>query len=194
MSLKNSPDIPPELEDFAAQIGTFMEYWGFKRVHGQIWVHLFLSNSPLDAAELMSRLGISKALVSISLKELQDFGVISEVGKSSKGTRVYKAIDDISKPILDTIRRRERRLLARVLSSYSLLSRLDDEEYRSLDISRNKLDFLGQFINLVDQGLEQLVKRRWQKLSDLFRVTSRFFPSFSQAHRLHSQSRSHPRD
>ncbi len=174
-STRSQDKTPPELEDFAIQIGYFMEYWGFKKVHGQIWVHLYLSKKPLDAADLMQRLSISKALVSISLKELLDFGVIIEAGKSDKGTRIYRAFDDITKPILDTIRRRERRMLARILSSYSLLSRLDNSDYEKLNLSRKNLEYIGQFIHMVDLSLDQLIKRRWGKLSDLFKITSRLF-------------------
>ena len=95
----NQIKISPELEDLAHQIGEFMEYWGFKKVHGQIWCHLFLSSTPLDASELMSRLGISKALVSISLKELLKYEVIRESGKSDRGTRCYQATEDVMTPI-----------------------------------------------------------------------------------------------
>lgn len=156
-----------ELEEFANQVGLFMEYWGFKKVHGQIWSHIYLSREPLDAAELMRRLQISKALVSISLKELLDFEVIEETGKSARGTRLYRAREDLGAVILDTLRRRERKMMARILASYSLLEKLDEEELDQHGIERYRVNFLGALIRLVDQGLDQMIKKQNGSIFDL---------------------------
>jgi DNA-binding transcriptional regulator GbsR (MarR family) len=168
---------PPELEDFAEQIGIFMEYWGFKKVHGQMWVHIYLSTHNLDAAELMQRLRISKALVSISLKELVDFGVIEEAGKSVKGTRTYRATGDLTKPIIETLRRREQRMLARILSAYSLLARYEKHDCHSLGIEKSRLDYLGHLIKLVDTGLEYVIKRKWVGITELLEFKNKLFNS-----------------
>lgn len=175
MSDREQEKIAPELEDFAEQIGNFMEYWGFKKVHGQIWVHLYLSSRNLDAGDLMSRLAISKALVSISLKELVEFGVIEEAGKSPRGTRTYRATEDITKPIIDTIRRRERRLVSRILSAYSLLARLEDDDCRMMGIEKSKLEYLGHLIKLADAGLDHVVKRKWLAIGELLNIKRRIF-------------------
>ncbi|RZA10156.1 MAG: ArsR family transcriptional regulator [Proteobacteria bacterium] len=158
----------PELEEFASQVGSFMEYWGFKKVHGQIWCHIYLSSQPLDASELMKRLEISKALVSISLKELLDFEVIEEVGKSARGTRLYKAREDLRATILDTLRRRERKMMARIMGAFSLLEKLDDAELQSHKIEQQRLAFLGLMIRMVDMSLDQMIKKPSGTLFDVF--------------------------
>lgn len=163
----------PELEEFANQVGHFMEYWGFKKVHGQIWCHIYLSDHPLDAAELMRRLQISKALVSISLKELLDFGVLEEAGKSPRGTRLYRAREDLGATILDTLRRRERKMMARILAAYSLLEKLDEEELNQHGIERQRVGLLGALIRLVDQGLDQMIKKQNGSIFDLMSLLSR---------------------
>ncbi|MEZ4872113.1 MAG: hypothetical protein R2827_07680 [Bdellovibrionales bacterium] len=48
---------------------------------------MYLSSTPLDATMLIDRTGSSKALVSISLKELLYYGVIVEVPKSLEKNR-----------------------------------------------------------------------------------------------------------
>ncbi len=160
----------PELEEFASQVGSFMEYWGFKKVHGQIWCHIYLSQQPLDASELMKRLDISKALVSISLKELLDFEVIEEVGKSPRGTRLYKAREDLRATILDTLRRRERKMMSRIMGAYSLLEKLEGEELESHGIAQERLAFLGMMIRMVDMSLDQMIKKSSGSLFDIFSV------------------------
>ena len=164
---------PLELDDFANQVGHFMEYWGFKKVHGQIWCHIYLSKHPMDAAELMQRLSISKALVSISLKELLDFAVLEEAGKSPRGTRLYKARDDLGATILDTLRRRERKMMSRIFAAYSLLEKLDDEELIEHDIEKHKVHFLGAIIRLVDQSLDQMIKKQNGSIFDLMSVLAK---------------------
>lgn len=163
----------PELEEFAKQVGDFMEYWGFKKVHGQIWCHIYLSEHPLDAAELMRRLQISKALVSISLKELLDFGVLEEAGKSPRGTRLYRAREDLGAMILDTLRRRERKMMARILAAYSLLEKLDEDELVQHGIQRQRVGLLGALIRIVDQGLDQMIKKQNGSIFDLMSLLSR---------------------
>lgn len=162
-----------ELEEFAQQVGQFMEYWGFKKVHGQIWCNIYLSREPLDAAELMRRLQISKALVSISLKELLDFEVLEEAGKSARGTRLYRAREDLGATILDTLRRRERKMMARILAAYSLLEKLDAEELERHGIDRSRVGFLGSLIRLVDQSLDQMIKKQNGSIFDLISLMAR---------------------
>lgn len=168
MNYDNHLTIAPEMEHLAQEIGRFMEYWGFKRVHGEIWCHLFLAKNGLDAADLMARLKISKALVSISLKELQEFHVIEESGKSDRGTKLYYAKPDIVTPILETIRRRERRMMARIQSAHTLLQRLPEAERARLDIDWLRVDYMGQLIEWANRGLENLIKKKWNSLTKLF--------------------------
>jgi DNA-binding transcriptional regulator GbsR (MarR family) len=165
--------LPPELEDFANNVGTIIEHWGFKRVQGQMWTHLYLSKQPLDATQLMQRLCISKALTSITLKELSDFGVIEAAGKSPRGTKTYTALEDISGPILNTLRRRERRMVSNLVTSYSLLSRIDSNEIEDHGLEQSRMENIGSLINLVDIGLDRIIKRRWSAIAELIDFGSR---------------------
>ncbi|HYX38348.1 MAG TPA: hypothetical protein VE954_35040, partial [Oligoflexus sp.] len=142
------------------------------KVHGQIWCHIYLSQSPLDAAELMRRLRISKALVSISLKELQDFAVIEDAGKSERGTRLYKPREDLGATILDTLRRRERKMMARIRTSHSLLESLEPQELQEHGIERQKVALLGMLIRIVEQSLDQMIKRQSGSVFDLLGMLS----------------------
>lgn len=129
--------VPPELSDVAEQVGAFMEYWGFKSIHGRIWTHIFLSQEPLDAGALIKRLDVSKALMSMSLAELLDHDVIQIAGKGS--TTTYSANPDITHTIMAVLRKRERRMLNRVSSAAKTLPlgavgevRLNPERVQSL--------------------------------------------------------------
>ena len=171
----SSHPITPELVELAEQLGDFMEYWGYKKIHGQIWCHIYLAAAPLDAGDIIDKLGVSKALVSITLKELMQYGVIEEAGKSAKGRRAYKAHSDISKPIFETLRRREQLMISRIIAAYRNLARVPAEELKQAGIQKAKLAALGRIIKLVDLSLQALVRHRWNGLYELVNIKQRIF-------------------
>ncbi len=118
MSLKVSKN---NLE-VAEKIGSFIEYWGFKEVHGRIWTLIFLSPEPVDANFLIENLEISKALASMSIKELLYYNVILEVKKDKPGTQKYSINPDITQVILDVIQKRELVMLTEIQASYKSLT------------------------------------------------------------------------
>lgn len=147
----------PEMEDLAEQIGEFIHYWGFKRVHGRIWTHLYLAKKPLDAADLVRQMKISKALVSISLRELLEYEVIEEVGKSPKGTHLYRTNPDILKVILSVLRQREKRIIARIQAAQSSLERTSVSDREANGMSDESLKMLGELISKASIGLESFI-------------------------------------
>lgn len=122
-------------------IGDFIRYWGFRRVHGQIWTQIFLSAQPLSGSDLTRRLGVSKALVSPALKELQAHNLIfiqSESGKSKKYIANPKVFEVIKSILLE----REVKILQRIETAFEGLKlsakvpadeSLDSERMKELD-------------------------------------------------------------
>ena len=113
--------VQPELEDVVAQIGEFIEYWGFKNVHGRIWAHVYLAAEPLDAGDLIERLQISKALVSMSISDLMEYDVIQVAGKGARGTTTYISNPNVTSVVIGVLRKRERRLLSRIGAATKVL-------------------------------------------------------------------------
>ncbi|MEW5850706.1 MAG: MarR family transcriptional regulator [Myxococcota bacterium] len=101
----------------ADQVGALMEFWGFKRVLGRIWTVLYLSDEPLTAAEIGSRLKLSASAVSVALTELKQWGVVQEALRigAAKRTRAqtWRAETDIWQMVTNVIRQRELRLVRR---------------------------------------------------------------------------------
>lgn len=139
-----------ELQNLAVEVGQFIHYWGFKKIHGRLWTHLFLANTPPDAAQLMKQLNVSKALISLSLNDLLEFNVIQEAGKSEKGRQTYVTNPQILDVIMDILRNREQKLLMHVQSAYKkcAVSDLNDQ-----DVNTDRLIMLGQMIDLAQKAL-----------------------------------------
>ncbi len=156
----------PELQELSEQIGEFIHYWGFKRVHGRIWTQLFLAEKPLDSADLVRTMKISKALVSISVRELLEYEVITEAGKSDKGTNLYSVNPDILQVILNVLRGREKRLLSRIDGAYEALDRLPTADKIANDISPDRLGKLKQLVGDASLALEGLIGLRSVDFAD----------------------------
>ena len=150
----------PEMEHLANQIGEFIHYWGFKRIHGKIWTHLFLAKKPLDAADLVREMKISKALVSISLRELMDFEVVVDAGKSDRGTNLYRTNPDILAVILKVLREREKKMLTEVKAAFEKLNAAPTDRRDNAGISARRVEQLGTLVQNATTSLDSVIALR----------------------------------
>ena len=150
--------IPTELDDLANEVGEFIRYWGFKKIHGRIWTHIYLSAQPVDAGYLTRKLKVSKALISLSLNELLKYQVITEVGKSSRGTTTYISNPNLLDVILSVLRNRESKMLSRARESFDKLSTKGVQELQSGQINQEKLESIGRMIQQAQNGLSSLLE------------------------------------
>lgn len=101
----------------ADAIGELMGFWNFKPSMGRIWSILYLSPEPLDAEEIEGRSGLSAGMVSITLQELQQWGVVKRVLAAGGRRRVYAAETDIVALVARVFRERELRLVQRTVDT-----------------------------------------------------------------------------
>ena len=89
--------------------GDFIEYWGFKSIHGRIWAYLAISHQPLSQKQLAEALEMSKGSISIAMNELLEYGLV----KPSANFRhaPYEAVMDVWPIISGVLREREWMLL-----------------------------------------------------------------------------------
>lgn len=147
----------PEMNYLAELVGEFIEYWGFKNIHGKIWVNLYLSETPLDAAALIEKLQVSKALISISLKELMDYNVIFEVGLSDNGTRLYTANSDLHEVISQVLRQREKIMMGKIKAAFDQLKKMPVQELMASGIRNEKVKELDRFMKKGEKALDTLM-------------------------------------
>ncbi|PID38292.1 MAG: hypothetical protein CSA65_02295 [Proteobacteria bacterium] len=93
-------------------IGAFIEWWGFKAIHGKTWSLLALSRYPLPQTEIAARLGVSRSLISSVISELTDYRLVKAVGDHRNAP--YVARFDVWGTIADVLRDREWMLIERV--------------------------------------------------------------------------------
>ncbi len=96
-------------------VGAFIEYWGFKAIHGRIWTMLALKGVPASQSDIARTLQVSRSLVSTAVSELVDYGLVRPVGDHRNAP--YEAVLDVWPTISDVLREREWMLLEGVRQS-----------------------------------------------------------------------------
>ena len=93
------------------------QYFGFSKVLGQLFGTLMLNNGPLCLDDIVDRLNISKASVSMNMRTLEHMGIVRQAWvKGGSGRRkYYEAETDFWKIIGSILSNREMRDVDRAL-------------------------------------------------------------------------------
>lgn len=95
-------------------VGHVIDFWRFKRNQGRLWALLYLRRVPLGAPELGRALGLSKGAVSMLVRDLQQWGVITRVRAPADANWRWAAETDLLKMLGRVIADRELDLVQRV--------------------------------------------------------------------------------
>ncbi len=101
-----------QAQDICIEVaGRVAEFWGFTRTMGRVYCALFLSPKPMTQAELVERLGISAANVSMSLKGLLRWGAVHKAYEKGSRKLNYVAEPELRRVIGNILGGREQREL-----------------------------------------------------------------------------------
>lgn len=138
------------------------DYFGFSRVMGQLYGTLLMNEGALSLDDLMERLSISKASVSMNMRSLELLGMVRQVWVRGSGGRrkYYEAETDFWKIITNVISGREMRDVeraihvmeensARLLSSMAQMSEVEQATARLYVQRMSQMQILFQFARLV---------------------------------------------
>lgn len=165
-------------------VGAFIEYWGFKAIHGRIWALLALRDGPMAQADIAKTLRVSRPLVSAAIAELAGFGLVKPTSESRNAP--YEAVMDVWSTIADVLRSREWMLLesARLALEAALeeiqVARVsgDSPPYNS-----DRLKFLLTMTELGQTLLKALIALRAPRSTDGLRAWATRAAAFIQGFR-----------
>jgi len=143
---------PPEVLELAKIIGGFIQHWGFKSVHGQIWTLIFLSKEPLNSTLLTKRLSVSKALISLAVKDLLHYEVIEVVEKRNKEI-YFRSNPDIFGVIRKVLEKREKVMLEKAEQCVKDLEQKKLPENSNFLIDESRVHEIGQMIEMAQSSL-----------------------------------------
>ncbi|MCA8921461.1 MAG: hypothetical protein KDD82_06600 [Planctomycetes bacterium] len=103
---------PPQSERMERRIlqvcdasGSLVEYWGFKSIMGRVWTLLALRGAPMHQTRVADTLGVSRSLVSGTITDLMQYGLVRAVGEGRNAP--YEAVVDVWPAVTDVLRTRE---------------------------------------------------------------------------------------
>lgn len=163
---KQAKHLEPSMNAMASAVGDFIRYWGFRRIHGQIWTWLYLSQTPLSGADLVRRLKVSKALVNPALHELVNYQLIHIVPEASDDkTQKFAAQPRVMEVIRNILKEREAQLIAKAQFCQSELTAqaADMTDITNnfnkdsiISLNKSRLNNLGEMIQMAGIAVEFL--------------------------------------
>jgi len=102
-------NLPPLVQTFVLHFGEMGSRWGINRTVGQIYALLYLSKEPLNAEDIVQRLGVSRSNVSIGLKELQSWNLVRLQHKPGDRRDYFATPDDIWQIVRTLVEERKKR-------------------------------------------------------------------------------------
>jgi DNA-binding transcriptional regulator GbsR (MarR family) len=93
-------------------VGEIIEFWGFRRILGQLWAVLYLAGRPMSAPELQKRLKASAGAISLALGDLKRWGVVTQTWRPGYRGILYLPETDFWKMVSRVVRERELNLVA----------------------------------------------------------------------------------
>jgi DNA-binding transcriptional regulator GbsR (MarR family) len=150
--------MPKEIEELADQIGQFIQYWGFKKIHGQIWTHVWLADKPIDATTLVKRLQVSKALVSLAIKDLIHYDVVRVLDQGDRRKTLLVPNEDTHTVISNVLAQRETMMLQKIRKSQKEVSHLNVEQMKKLNLDAQRISKMSEMTAIAQVALAALIK------------------------------------
>ena len=162
------PEALREAQDrFIAVWGQMGSAWGISRTMAEVHALLFICGQPLCTDEVMERLQISRGNASMSLRALQDWGIVVRAHKRGDRKEYYTAEQDVWALFRAIVRERIKRevdpLLASLYEIRDLTAGITPDagpatEMKALTSAHNKrLDEMLDFFRTVESLSQRFV-------------------------------------
>jgi HTH-type transcriptional regulator, glycine betaine synthesis regulator len=96
-------------ERFVALWGQMASNWGIPRTMAEVHALLFISDAPLNTDQVMQGLNISRGNASMTLRALQEWGIVSRVHIRGDRKEYFQAEQDVWKLFRTILRERKKR-------------------------------------------------------------------------------------
>lgn len=156
-----------DLQNLVLHFGEMGSRWGINRTVGQIYALLVFSEAPLHAEQIAETLQVSRSNVSMGMRELQSWNLITLrhlPGDRKDYFTVPGDLWDIARTLILERRKRELEPTLTILRT-SLVEKPDDEEFVTLRM-REILEFMELIVLWTDE-LQDLSRQDLDRLTRL---------------------------
>lgn len=159
--------------------GDFIEWWGFRAIHGRVWTLLALMGRPLSQTDIAVLLDVSRSLVHGAVQELEEWGLVQRAGNHRRAPIV--AVTEVLPIITHVLRTREWMMIERVRVALEAASQEADLHFLRTGqepFSRERLRELTQLTEMAQGFLRVILNLR---VSDDGRGLRHFLRTATQA-------------
>lgn len=152
-------EISPFATNFILHWGEMGTKWGVNRTVAQIHALLFISEEPLNAEEICTRLGVARSNVSNSLRELQNWGIVSVVHLSGDRRDHFESVKDVYELFRIIVTERKKREIDPTLRNLRKSAEEAGQTNDSNDsYAKGQLEELLKFFEMISDFYNQMDK------------------------------------
>jgi DNA-binding transcriptional regulator GbsR (MarR family) len=159
----------PLVHSFVAHFGEMGSRWGISRTVGQIYALIYVSAQPLNADEIAESLEFSRSNVSMGLKELQAWRLVSLKHLAGDRREYFQAPGDAWEVFRILAEERRRREIEPTLSSLraALMERPTNEADR---FAQERMRGMHELIEMLTQWFDEVQRMDQDTLAKLMRM------------------------
>ena len=145
---------------FVDGMGEISHFWGLSVIMGQMYGILYLSTEPLTADGIAEELVISKGNVSMTLKNLDRWGMVRKSRQKGDRKEYYEAEPNFVKIFLNIMSERRNRDFNRSLRTVGdcLASLASADKSKETAFMRERLSNMHRFFKTLDASVATLLK------------------------------------
>jgi DNA-binding transcriptional regulator GbsR (MarR family) len=170
-------------QDFVLHFGEMGSRWGINRTVGQIYAVLFLADKPLNADDIVARLGVSRSNVSMGLKELQSWDLVRLQHLPDDRRDYFTTPDDLWLIVRTLIEQRKKREIDPTLTKLRDLS-LQTPDSDADRHAHARMTELRELIELLTEWYDEMNKLETERLVQLLSLGSKISGFVEQAGRV----------
>lgn len=154
-------------ERFVALWGQMASNWGIPRSMAEVHALLLVAGEPMNTDDLMEALHISRGSASMTLKALQEWGIVSRAHIRGDRKEYFQAEQDVWKLFRTILRERKKREIDPLIESLRECRELTARPpvgsarkigaVRAVEEHNKRLDSMLEFITMIDAISERLI-------------------------------------
>lgn len=183
--------LSPLQQEFVLHFGEMGSRWGINRTVGQIYALLFLEAAPLNAEQIVERLGFSRSNVSMGLKELQAWNLVRLRHLPDDRRDYFTTPDDLWEIVRTLIDERKKREIDPTLSKLRELQ-MQTPSSPAEEHAHQRIGELRELIELLTGWYSDMNRLETERLVQLLALGSKLQNLLGKAEKIVPLSRKAP--
>lgn len=183
--------LSPLQQEFVLHFGEMGSRWGINRTVGQIYALLFLEPAPLNAEQIVERLGFSRSNVSMGLKELQAWNLVRLKHLPDDRRDYFTTPDDLWEIVRTLVDERKKREIDPTLSKLRELQ-MQTPSSPAEEHAHQRIGELRELIELLTGWYGDMNRLETERLVQLLALGSKLQSLLGKAEKIVPLSRKAP--